>query len=186
MLGTRRLVLIGAFAGLLGACGGAVRRGTLADVEVKDYRLGPGDKLRITVFGEDDLTGEYLISPQGEVAFPLIGNISAQGLTVSEFAQSLTNQLNSNYLRQANVSIEVLNYRPFFILGEVKNAGTYPYSAGLTVLNAVATAGGFTVRANTERVYIKHAGELNEAAYRLTAATPVLPGDTIRFSERRF
>jgi polysaccharide export outer membrane protein len=84
------------------------------------------------------------------------------------------------------VSVEVANYRPFFILGEVQRPGTYPYSASLTVLNAVATAGGFTYRANQGRVFIRHANEQVEHSYPITIATPVLPGDTVRIGERLF
>src|SRR5690606_1743842 len=116
---------------------------------------------------------------------PLVGTVQASGLTLSEFSLILQEAL-SEYIRQPNVSVEVANYRPFFILGEVQRPGTYPYSANLTVLNAVATAGGFTYRANQGRVYIRHANEPQERAYELTIATPVLPGDTIRIGERLF
>lgn len=84
------------------------------------------------------------------------------------------------------MSVEVANYRPFFILGEVQRPGTYPYSASLTVLNAVATAGGFTYRANQGTVFIRHANEDTEHQVQITIATPVLPGDTVRIAERFF
>jgi polysaccharide export outer membrane protein len=106
-------------------------------------------------------------------------------MTVGEFTLSLQEAL-TQYLRAPNVSVEVANYRPFFILGEVQRPGTYPYSASLTVLNAVATAGGFTYRANRGRVFIRHANESREHSYPLTIATPVLPGDTVRIGERLF
>jgi polysaccharide export outer membrane protein len=89
-------------------------------------------------------------------------------------------------VRQPSVSVDVANYRPFFILGVVQRPGTYPYSANLTVMNAVATAGGFTYRANQSRVFIRHASSSEEASYPLTVATPVLPGDTVRIGERLF
>jgi polysaccharide export outer membrane protein len=94
--------------------------------------------------------------------------------------------LGAQYIRNPNVSVEVLTYRPFFILGEVQRPGTYPYSANLVVMNAVATAGGFTYRANRSRVFIKHAGATDELEYRLDSTTPVLPGDTVRIGERLF
>jgi polysaccharide export outer membrane protein len=137
------------------------------------------------VFNEPDLTGLWVIGSQGTVAYPLAGEVRAAGLTVPEFAAALQTAL-SQYIRQPNVSVEVANYRPFFILGEVQRPGTYPYSLSLTVLNAVATAGGFTYRANRRRVFIRHANELDERAYPLTAATPVMPGDTVRIGERLF
>jgi polysaccharide export outer membrane protein len=84
------------------------------------------------------------------------------------------------------VSVEVTNYRPFFILGEVQRPGSYPYAIDLTVMNAVATAGGFTYRANRSRVFIRHANAAEERAYDLTATTPVMPGDTVRIGERIF
>lgn len=157
----------------------------LADMANLEYRLGPGDQLRIAVFNEPDLTGQYLVGDQGAIAYPLVGTVQAAGLTLSEFSQQLQAAL-LTYIRQPNVSVEVSNYRPFFILGEVTRPGTYPYSAHLTVQNAVATAGGFTYRANQSRVYIKHADEDEERAYRLTNSTPVQPGDTIRVGQRLF
>lgn len=185
---TRRSLLgfltLGAGASLISACS------TTASSPVEmtmptEYRLGPGDQLRVTVFNETDLTGEYLVGSQGTIAYPLIGEIQAAGLTVAEFTRALQEELRE-YIRQPNVSVQVTNYRPFFILGEVQRPGTYPYSTNLTVLNAVATAGGFTYRANRQRVYIRHANEAEEHAYPLTIATPVLPGDTVRIGERLF
>ncbi len=174
-------------AGAVSGCGtaGGASDETLGDVADLEYRFGPGDQLRVTVFNEPDLTGLYLVGDQGSIAFPLIGTVEAAGLTLSEFSQRLQTEL-LEYVRQPNVSVEVANYRPFFILGEVTRPGTYPYSAHLTVENAVATAGGFTYRANRSRVYIKHANETEERAYRLTNSTRVLPGDTIRIGERLF
>jgi polysaccharide export outer membrane protein len=119
------------------------------------------------------------------ISYPLVGDVRAAGLTVVEFSESLRQSLLA-YIRTPNVSVEVVNYRPFFILGEVQRPGTYPYSASLTVLNAVATAGGFTYRANRSRVFIRHASEQEEHSYPLTIATPVLPGDTVRIGERLF
>lgn len=185
---TRRTLLrgltFGAGAGLLGACS------TIASTPVDasgptEYRLGPGDQLRITVFNEAELTGQYVVGSQGSIAYPLVGEVHAAGLTVPEFSDQLQQAL-SGYIRQPNVSVEVANYRPFFILGEVQRPGTYPYSASLTVLNAVATAGGFTYRANRNRVFIRHANEAEERSVPLTIATPVLPGDTVRIGERLF
>jgi len=152
---------------------------------VEDYRLGPGDHLRISVFGEADLTGEFVVSTNGAIAYPLVGDYPAQGKTVSEFTDGLRTAL-MRYVLHPDISVEVMNYRPFFILGEVQKPGTYPYSAGLNVMNAVATAGGFSYRADTRHVFIKHNDEVAERAYPLTSTTPVLPGDTVRIPERRF
>lgn len=151
----------------------------------RPYELGPGDQVRITVFGEEELTGEYQVGAQGAVSFPLAGDVMAAGLSASVFAENLAAAL-SNYIRAPRVAVEVLIYRPFYILGEVEKAGTYPYQADLTVIGAVATAGGFTYRADRRRVHIKRAGEAMERSYPLTSAILVEPGDTIRIGERLF
>lgn len=174
--------------GLCAACGGGrvMDAGApLPQAQIEDYRLGPGDRLRISVFGEPDLTGEFVVATNGMVSYPLIGDHGAQGKTLAQFTDSLRTAL-MRYVLQPNISVEVMNYRPFFILGEVQDPGTYPYSGGLNVMNAVATAGGFSYRADTRRVFIKHADEIAEREYALTSTTPVLPGDTVRIPERRF
>jgi protein involved in polysaccharide export with SLBB domain len=179
-----RLMVFGAGAGALGACATPAPAPAQA-VEVPEYRLGPADQLRITVFNEPDLTGLFVVGAQGSIAYPLVGDVRAAGLTVNEFTTELQRRL-SEFVRQPSVSVEVANYRPFFILGEVQRPGTYPYAANLTVMNAVATAGGFTYRANRTRVFIRHANESEERSYPLTVSTPVLPGDTVRIGERLF
>jgi len=155
-------------------------------IDATAYQLGAGDKLRVTVFGEPTLTGEFTVGGNGEVSLPLIGDISAENATVSEFRDRVVASLKDGYLVDPRVSVEVLTYRPFYVLGEVTKPGEYPYTNGLTVLNAVATAGGFTYRANTRRVFIKHQREVAEREYPLTVATPVAPGDTVRIGERFF
>jgi len=178
-----RVFAVGAGASVAAGC--ATQAGDIADLQPTEYRLGPGDQLRITVFNEADLTGEFVVGSQGTIAYPLVGEVRAQNLTVPEFSTALQAALQA-YVRQPNVSIAVTNYRPFFILGEVQRPGTYEFSTNLTVLNAVATAGGFTYRANRRRVYIRHANEAEEHAYPLTISTPVMPGDTVRIGERLF
>jgi len=150
------------------------------------YVLGPTDKLRLTVFGEDSLSGEYMIGSDGRISLPLIGNIKAAGLTVSQLQDEITTAYKNGYVKDPKISAEVISARPFFILGEVKTPGQYPFVAGLTALNAVATAGGFTYRARTGVVYIRHTNELKEREVNLTPTTPVMPGDTIRIAERWF
>jgi polysaccharide export outer membrane protein len=176
---------------LLGCAGGSIDRPGVeptqqASVERSEYRLGPGDALRVKVFDQEELSGEFTITPQGTIAYPLIGEIKAEGMTLSEFARGLEGRLRQGYVRAPRASAEVLNYRPFFILGEVNKPGTYPFAANLSVVNAVATAGGFTVRADVRRVFIKRIGETVERDYQLTSAISVQPGDTLRVPERRF
>lgn len=179
-----RSLALTASAATLGACS-TMAPATDEMIEPVEYRLGPGDQIRITVFNEPDLTGPYTVGAQGMIAYPLVGSIRAGGLTVTEFTTALQSAL-AAYVRNPSVAVEITNYRPFFILGEVQRPGTYPYSASLTVPNAVATAGGFTYRANRSRVFIRRANENVERSYPLTVATPVLPGDTVRIGERLF
>lgn len=186
---TRRKTLL-ALSLFVGACQSGPLGGTGDDASeervLDDYRLGAGDKVRVTVFGEPSLTGEFQVSSAGMLSLPLVGDLQASDLTVAEFQRSVEVALRNGYLLEPRVSAEVLTYRPFFILGEVGSPGTYPYAAGLTVLNAVATAGGFTYRANTNRVFIRRAGASAEESYALTSRTRVAPGDTIRIGERLF
>lgn len=152
----------------------------------RDYRLGAGDQLRVTVFGEPELSGDFEVSGAGEVSMPLIGTIPVEGKSVREFQDDLERRLANGYLNNPRVSAEVTNYRPYYILGEVNQPGEYPYSNGLTVMNAVATAQGFTYRANKRVVFIRAAGSESERKVELTSSTPVRPGDTIRIGERIF
>lgn len=170
-----------------GAIGPVTETPTPADSGQPDYRLGAGDKVKISVFGEEALSGEFQIpGGDGVIAFPLIGDIKAMGLTVSALQAAIESRLKPDYLKDPHVSIQVLTYRPFYILGEVGHPGEYPYTNGLTVLNAVATANGFTYRANTHYVYIKRAGADKEFQMKLDATALVQPGDTIRIGERFF
>lgn len=154
--------------------------------EVAAYRLGAGDRVRVITFGEEALTGEFQVGGSGKVSLPLVGEVQAAGLTIPEFQKGVEAALKDGYLKEPRVSVEVLNYRPFYILGEVNKPGEYPYTNGLTVMNAVATAEGFTYRANMKKVFIKRADSENEEAFPLTSTTPVAPGDTIRVAERFF
>lgn len=150
------------------------------------YTLGSGDQLRIIVFGEENLSGEFFVDGAGMVSLPLVGEVPAAGKTVAEFRSVLEERLADGYLNDPRVSAEVLNYRPFYILGEVEESGEYPYTDGLTVMNAVARAGGFTYRANTRVVFIKRADTNAEVEVPLNATLRVMPGDTIRIAERFF
>jgi polysaccharide export outer membrane protein len=150
-----------------------------------EYALGPGDKVRITVFNEPDLSRDVQVGVDGKISYPLIGEISAEGKTLPAFAKGLADALET-YLRQARVTADIVEYRPFSIIGEVKAPGSYPYSANLTVIGAVARAGGFSDRAAKNKVFIRRANDVNEAKYPLSDSTPVHAGDTIRIGERLF
>lgn len=155
--------------------------------QVYRYRLGAGDKLAVKVFGQDDLSGEFEISADGQLAMPLIGQVDAAGLTLTELRQELVTLLNKNYLVDPQVTIEVANYRPFFILGQVKNPGSFPYQSGLNMRQAVALAGGYTNRALHEpMIVIRQDAENVPTRYSVTQDYPVLPGDTIEVQRRLF
>jgi polysaccharide biosynthesis/export protein len=152
------------------------------------YQLGAGDKLRITVFGETDLTGEYSVTSAGDVSFPLIGNVPATGKTVEQVQEAIRTKLAGGYVQDPRVSAEVIAYRPFYILGEVTKPGQYPYTVGLTVQQAVATAGGYTYRANKHVIYVKQEQDQAERKIAIDPSRPLAlqPGDTIRVAERFF
>lgn len=170
----------------LGPAAQAAEPATPVVREVPEYRLGSGDKVRVITFGEESLSGEFFVGGSGKVSIPLVGELPALGLTAREFQASVETALKEGYLKEPRVSVEILNYRPFYILGEVEKPGTYPYTSGLSVVNAVATAGGYTYRANTKRVFIKRPDSDKEEEYPLESNTPVAPGDTIRIAERFF
>lgn len=151
------------------------------------YKLGPGDRVRVNVFGEEALSGEFLIASNGAVAMPLIGTVAAGGLTPEAFQEQIqTRLIATDMVRAPRVSANVIEYRPYFILGEVNKPGQYTYSIGLTVTKAVATAGGFTYRANTVNVFVTREGSAAEIPLSITAATRIGPGDTVRIGERMF
>jgi protein involved in polysaccharide export with SLBB domain len=159
---------------------------SVSSSSASDYLLGVNDHVKITVFGEPTLSGEFLVGSSGTISLPLVGDVYAQGSTISKLGVDIQQKLAAGYIRDPRVSVEVTSFRPFYILGEVTKPGEYPYSTGLTVLNAVATAQGFTYRAEKRRVFVKHAGEAKETSIPMTASTPVEPGDTIRVGERYF
>jgi polysaccharide biosynthesis/export protein VpsN len=157
-----------------------------ADPAVADYVLGSGDNLRISVFGEDSLTGQFTVASNGHISFPLIGDVQASGKTVREVREEIAAALADGYIKDPRVSAEVMTFRPYYILGEVEKPGEYPYIGGITVMNAIATAGGFTYRANNHDVFIKKPNETTEHKVRLNDTIELSPGDTLRVGERYF
>ncbi|HEX2890288.1 polysaccharide biosynthesis/export family protein [Vineibacter terrae] len=152
-----------------------------------DYKLGGGDRMRIIVYGQPNLTGEYVLDGSGALSFPLIGQVQAMGMTPSQLEHAIVSRLHPDYLRNPSVSVEVMTRRPFYIVGEVRNPGSYPYVSGMTVINAIALAGGFTYRARESSFYIKR-NDRNGQSGRIDAnqETPVQPGDVIMVRERYF
>ena len=156
-----------------------------SDLVSSTYRLGSGDKVKITVFRHEDLSGEFALDGAGNFAMPLIGEVQAYGLTTRELEARLQDKLQDGYLVDPQVSVEVLNYRPFYILGEVKSPGAYPYVNGMTVLNAVALAGGFSYRAKQSDFQLQRGGS-NSAGTEVQGDTALLPGDIVTVQERFF
>lgn len=172
----------------LAACGGAIPPPGAAAYQPVEYRLASGDRLRVTVFGEESLSREYVVSSAGDVSFPLLGDLAVEGKTVNQLQEEIIAGLSEGYLNDPRVTAEVLNYRPFYILGEVSRSGEYPFSDGLSVQQAVALAGGYTYRANQKQVFIRRAGSEQEETYELDSQRRVYiaPGDTLRIGERYF
>ncbi|PKP80614.1 MAG: polysaccharide biosynthesis protein [Alphaproteobacteria bacterium HGW-Alphaproteobacteria-18] len=186
-------ILALAFGMMVSACGttsptvGARDAGVTTQSQLATaYALGSSDRLRVTVFGHPTLSGEFEVDGTGSISMPLIGTVRAIGLSTIELENAIAESLSDGYVLNPRVSAEVINYRPYYILGEVGRPGEYPYTSGLTVQNAVAAAGGFTYRANKRAVYIKSIEADQEIAYDLTPSTVVKPGDTIRIGERIF
>ena len=149
--------------------------------------LESGNELKIIVFGEDALSGIYQISPNGTIVMPLIGSIHAAGRTRAEVERAITEAYTrGKFLQEPRITVSVVSFRPFYVFGEVGIPGKYIYTAGIDVLNAIATAGGFTYRASKTTVLIRHAGDDVWQEYSLAAPIPVEPGDLIRVPERYF
>jgi polysaccharide export outer membrane protein len=150
------------------------------------YLLDAGDRLRITVFGQDGLTNSYAVDAAGMITMPLVGSLAARGLTTAQLSHALSERLKRGYIREPKVAIEVEAYRPFFIHGEVAAPGQYAYVANLTVENAIAIAGGFGPRADRSKVTLSRTinGETTRAIVPL--GYPLRPGDTLRIGERWF
>ena len=152
----------------------------------KPYTLDSGDRMRITVFGQTDLTNTYSVEKSGYIAFPLVGSVLARGRTPKQVEAKVAQKLRSGFLRNPDVSVEIDRYRPFFIMGEVGTSGQYTYVPGMTVQNAVAVAGGFSARAEQGNVDVTRQVNGDVITGRVTLSDPILPGDTVYIRERLF
>lgn len=151
-----------------------------------EYRLSAGDTVRVTVYGHEDLSGEFEVDGAGRISLPLIQDVIAENQTLQELEDNITDKLSPDYVKQPRVSVEVLNYRPFYIIGEVSEPGSYPYVNGMTVINAVAVAGGFTYRARKNRIHIVRESGNTTVKLEASSETRVMPGDVIEVAERFF
>lgn len=153
---------------------------------VARYQLGSGDQIRVTVYGEEDLSGEFELDGTGIISMPLIGAVRIGNRDIDGAEALIAEKLADGYLINPRVSIEVMNYRPFYILGEVKKPGSYPFVNGMTTLNAIALASGFTYRAAKKKITITRKVNGVETDVEATDTTLILPGDIITVPERFF
>jgi polysaccharide export outer membrane protein len=171
----------------LSGCGGPNVAETVTLPDPEPYRLDNGDQLRVTVFGQDTLTGEYTVDGSGSISMPLLGQVLARGSSAAELEQQISDRLASEgYLVSPSVSVQILTYRPFFVLGEVNQPGQFTYIENMTVLTAIAVAGGFTHRASTDEFTItrKIGNKVIEA--RAQRNSVMQPGDVVYVHERIF
>lgn len=152
----------------------------------QSYPLRAGEAVRIITYGEETLTGEFTIGANGLLSFPLVGDIKAAGLTPAALGTSISTALADGYVLNPQVNVEVKNYRPIYILGEVNKPGEYPYVPDMTILAAIAKADGFTYRAQQKQIFLKRSDQPREVKIRLGSNTRIYPGDTIRIVERFF
>jgi len=159
---------------------------SLGSADQVNYRLAPGDELSINVFDNEDISGDYQVDAGGAISFPLLGKVPAAGRTVEQLAGEITAALDRDYLVNPRVSVEVLSFRPIFVIGQVNAPGSFPYSAGMTVRHAVALAGGYTRRASTSSMtVIRQDTSGATIEVEVYEDTQILPGDTVEI-DRRF
>jgi protein involved in polysaccharide export with SLBB domain len=191
MMGQLKLICLGfALIGLT-ACGAMLEPlppagsapSLSAPAPSAEYTLGSEDKVRLNVFGEEQLSGEFQVDSSGSVSLPLVGEVRAGGLTLRQFEAGVAAKLKQGYLQDPKVSAEVVNFRPIYVIGEVKKPGQYPFVSNMTLQKAVALAEGYTYRANESSAEIVRGGK----RFRVDGPmTPLMPGDEIRVLERYF
>lgn len=151
------------------------------------YLLEPGNRVRVIVFNETNLSGDFTVDPMGNVAMPLVGNIPASGVTAKTLAKRIEDTLKRDaYMRTPSVAVEIQTFRPYYVLGEVRQPGEFPYTIGMTVLSAVARAGGYDYRARQGEVMLVRPTGDTQKEFRAEERTPLLPGDIVKVLERRF
>lgn len=191
--GPRALSCVAVLAGMLVAgCAGSVSFPSVeAPMKIDNpsdaYLLEPGNRVRLIVFNETNLSGDFTIDPVGNISLPLVGNVAASGVTAKTLAKRIEDLLKRDaYLQNPRVAVEVQTFRPFYVLGEVRTPGEFPYSTGMTVLSAVAKAGGYDYRAREGEVVLVRVADGEQKEYKAVERTPILPGDIVRVLQRRF
>lgn len=150
------------------------------------YKLDSGDRIQISIFNQPDLSGEYQLDGNGQFSMPLIGSVNAQGATPAELEALLVDRFRPDFLVNPRIFVQVMNYRPYYLVGEVLGTGPFPYVPGLTYLTAIAKAGGFTYRAKKDVVYVVRADDPTQTELKLDVEEKVQPGDIVRIAERMF
>jgi protein involved in polysaccharide export with SLBB domain len=143
------------------------------------YRIGPNDVIRVQVFGEDELSLERKVEGDGKIDYPLLGSLPVAGKTVQELQQYLTTRLASGYLRHPEVSISIVRHRNFYVSGEVKTPGGFPYEEGLTLQKAIAMSGGLTEKSDKAEILVKRVNGQVAASLRLEPDALIMPDDLI-------
>lgn len=155
-------------------------------VEFSQYTLGSGDTVSITVYGQKDLSLETRLTDIGVINYPYLGEISVLGMTVSGLESFIYEGLKGDYLINPSVSVSIIEYRPFFINGEVKDPGGYPYQPGLTVDKAAALAGGYTERASKTKIFIDRSVNGKQVTLSADRYMQILPGDIVNIEQSFF
>lgn len=162
-------------------------QGTAAAYEyATGYKVGAGDRIAVKVAGEADITGEYLVDGSGTISLPYVSTITVAGMTTAQIEKLIASKLRAGYLRNPQVSAQVMTLRPFFIMGEVTTAGSFSYQPGMTVQSAIAVAGGYGTRADQGLVLITRKNAAGTKTYRVPVTTQIYPGDIIYVRERWF
>lgn len=184
----RRMLLSGMLALPLAACANSYSDLPIATAGSTDrYTLGPGDSIKVAVYGFEAMAGSYTVSDAGTISLPMLSTIRVSGKSAPELETEIAGVLRARDLApNANVSVQVEKYRPFFILGQVQRPGQYPYVPGMTVLTAVAIAGGYTFRAEKGVVLVNRSNGGVSSKARLNADSVIMPGDTIEIPEAWF
>ena len=184
---TRRLALLAPVAAVAGCSAPGANLPPIEETARSEYRLGASDQVRVTVFNDPRLTGEFRISDTGSLNLPLIGALPVAGRSPAQAGELIASEMRRQGLFQSpNVAVEVLAYRPVFVLGMVERGGQFPYQPGMTVLSAVALAGGFTYRAVQDQVSVTRGTEGQPREYRAPRNAALLPGDVVTVFERQF
>lgn len=172
---------------LLGACAPGANLPPMSEYQMQGYKLGGGDQVRIITFGEDQLTGDFRVDDRGNIALPLLGNVKAEGATPEELSAMVSSELRRRKLLQdPSVAVEVVAFRPVFVLGEVAKPGQYPFQPGMTMLTTVAIAGGFTYRGVQDYASVVRTTDRRAVEGKVTPLSFIAPGDVVNIFERRF